>query len=62
MKDRALEIALALDTDLEKRNQLREYLQHVILRELFELDILEQLLFHGGTALRLIHGLERHPG
>ncbi len=59
MKDRALEIANSANTDLEKRNQLREYLQHVILRELFDLDILEKLIFHGGTALRLIHGLER---
>lgn len=59
MKERALQIADAVDTDLEKRNQLREYLQHVILRELFDLDILEKLVFHGGTALRLIHGLER---
>ena len=59
MKDRALEIAKSANTDLEKRNQLREYLQHVILRELFELDLLEELVFHGGTALRLIHGLER---
>ena len=59
MKDRALKIADSVDTDLEKRNELREYLQHVILRELFDLDVLEVLIFHGGTALRLIHGLER---
>ena len=59
MKDRAVEIARSANTDLEKRNQLREYLQHVILRELFDLGILEKLVFHGGTALRLIHGLER---
>ncbi len=59
MKDQALEIARSVESDLEKQNQLREYLQHVILRELFDLDVLEQLVFHGGTALRLIHGLER---
>ena len=59
MKDQALEIAKSVDSDLEKRNMLREYLQHVILRELFDLDVLEELIFHGGTALRLIHGLER---
>jgi hypothetical protein len=59
MKDRALSIADDQQTDLEKRNHLREYLQHVILRELFELESLEEVLFHGGTALRILHGLDR---
>jgi predicted nucleotidyltransferase component of viral defense system len=59
MKERALEIARSADTELEALNKAREYLQHVILRELFELDVLEDLVFHGGTALRFIHGLER---
>lgn len=59
MKDRALEIARSTDTELRARNRLREYLQHVILRELFDLDLLEDLVFHGGTALRILHGLER---
>ncbi|MBT6948101.1 MAG: hypothetical protein HN995_13025, partial [Candidatus Marinimicrobia bacterium] len=38
---------------------LREYLQHVILRALFEQKDLPNLIFHGGTALRIIHGLNR---
>ena len=38
---------------------LREYLQHVILRALFEQKDLPNLILHGGTALRIIHGLNR---
>jgi len=59
MKDRALSIADEQQTDLAKRNHLREYLQHVILRELFELECLDEVLFHGGTALRILHRLDR---
>lgn len=59
MKDRALEIARSADTELEALNKVREYLQHVIMRELFERDTLEKLVFHGGTALRFIHDFER---
>ena len=39
--------------------KLREYLQHVILRLLFEQKDLPNWVFHGGTALRIIHGLNR---
>lgn len=59
MKEQALSLADEQETDLATRNHLREYLQHVILRELFELDALEALVFHGGTALRLLHDLDR---
>jgi predicted nucleotidyltransferase component of viral defense system len=59
MKDRALSIARDEKTELRKKNVLREYLRHVILRELFDLEVLEKLVFHGGTALRILHGLER---
>lgn len=59
MKDRALAMVEPQRPELENLNRLREYLQHVILRELFELDVLEKVIFHGGTALRLLHGLER---
>ena len=59
MKDQALQIAAAAPDDRTARNQLREYLQHVILRALFERDGLEHLVFHGGTALRIVHGLPR---
>ncbi len=59
MKDQAIEIAKRETTDQDKRNRLREFLQHVLLRQLFERDLLDQLVFHGGTALRIVHGLPR---
>lgn len=59
MKDQALEIARTELTDQAKKNRLREYLQHVLLRQLFERNLLERLVFHGGTALRVVHGLAR---
>lgn len=59
MKDQALEIAQNELTDQAKTNRLREYLQHVLLRQLFERDLLDGLVFHGGTALRVVHGLAR---
>ncbi|MFQ5930726.1 MAG: nucleotidyl transferase AbiEii/AbiGii toxin family protein [Acidobacteriota bacterium] len=59
MKDQAIEVAKTETTDHARRNRLREYLQHALLRQLFERDLLEDLIFHGGTALRVIHGLAR---
>ena len=59
MKDKALQIARQADTDHLKLNQLREYLQQVILREMFELGWLPELVFHGGTALRMLYNLRR---
>ncbi|MBU0712747.1 nucleotidyl transferase AbiEii/AbiGii toxin family protein [bacterium] len=43
----------------QARLLLREYLQHVILRQLFEMKLLQELVFQGGTALRIIYGLNR---
>jgi len=59
MKDQALFIAQSATDNRSGINNLREYLQHVILRELFELNLHRQLIFHGGTALRIIHKLNR---
>ena len=59
MKEKALEIAAQADTEHLRLNRLREYLQQVILREMFELDWLAELVFHGGTALRMLYGLRR---
>lgn len=42
------------------RLQLREYLQHLVLRQLFEMKQLSRWIFQGGTALRIIHGLNRY--
>ncbi len=59
MKEQALSIVKAETSDQAKRNQLREYSQDVFLRTLFEENLLHKLVFHGGTALRIIHGLAR---
>jgi len=59
MRDQAVQIAAAAPDDRSARNQLREYLQHVVLRALFARDVLQDLVFHGGTALRIVHGLPR---
>ena len=59
MRDKALQIARQADADQLRLNQLREYLQQVILREMFELDWLPELVFHEGTALRMLHELRR---
>lgn len=59
MKDRALSIAGNVKNPRQSLNKLREYLQHVILRELFEQNSLNNLVFHGGTALRILFDLRR---
>lgn len=59
MKEQALAIAREESNRRDATNRLREYLQHLLLRELFEKNILEQLVFHGGTALRILHNLQR---
>lgn len=40
-------------------NIIREYFQHVFLSELYRLPAAENLLFKGGTALRVIYGSPR---
>ena len=59
MKDQAFEIIRGEATDLSRRHRLREYLQHVLLRQLFEMELLGNWIFHGGTALRILHELAR---
>lgn len=59
MKDQAVAIAKSKTDIREAKNELREYLQHVILRKMFELNMNRDLVFHGGTALRIIHSLGR---
>ena len=59
MREQALQVVESEATDRAKRNRLREYLQHVVLRELFEQKLLGKLVFHGGTALRITHDLAR---
>ena len=59
MKSEAIRIAHEAHSPTVASLQLREYLQHVILRVLFEQKDLHHLIFHGGTALRIIHRLNR---
>lgn len=59
MKERALSIVKQEKNPQLSLNKLREYLQHVILRELFEQGILDNIVFHGGTALRILFDLRR---
>jgi len=59
MKDEALRIARDENNPKQAKNRLREYLQHVILRQLFEQGLTDRLIFHGGTALRIVYGLRR---
>lgn len=59
MKDQAISIAKSTHDPRKAKNELREYVQHLILRKMFELNINRNLVFYGGTALRIIHGLER---
>ncbi len=40
-------------------NVVREYFQHVFLSKLYVLPESEQLLFKGGTALRIVYGSPR---
>ncbi len=59
MKDQALQIVQEQGNELDKLNYLREYLQHLLLREMFDCGFLQKLIYHGGTALRMIYDLPR---
>ncbi|MFW6129660.1 MAG: nucleotidyl transferase AbiEii/AbiGii toxin family protein [Atribacterota bacterium] len=59
MKDQALQIVREVEKDINKLNYLRDYLQHVILREMFEQDWLQELVYHGGTALSMVYDFPR---
>ncbi|HPC36871.1 MAG TPA: nucleotidyl transferase AbiEii/AbiGii toxin family protein [Candidatus Marinimicrobia bacterium] len=59
MKSQARTIIQDAATPHQAQLLLREYLQHLILRQLFEQKILQKWIFHGGTALRMIYGANR---
>ncbi len=59
MKDKAVSVASEGRNQGDSYNRLREYLQHVVLRALFEQNALKGIVFHGGTALRIIYDLGR---
>ncbi len=59
MKDHLLSLASG-ERDLRARmNLVEEYLQAYILRSFMEAGAFASLAFHGGTALRFLHGLRR---
>jgi len=59
MKEQIKSILENSHNSRQARLLLREYLQHVILRQLFEMKLLQGWVFQGGTALRIIYGLNR---
>ncbi|NOZ74867.1 MAG: nucleotidyl transferase AbiEii/AbiGii toxin family protein, partial [FCB group bacterium] len=59
MKSQALSIVKEATSPHQAYLKLREFLQHVILRILFEQKVLLDWVFHGGTALRIVYDLNR---
>lgn len=59
MKDTILERAGRGSSGIEKLNFLREELHHLILQEIDRKGGFNDLCFQGGTALRLLFGLDR---
>lgn len=48
------------ETDEQKRNALREFLQILILKILFDSKAFNKIAFVGGTALRILHKIRRY--
>lgn len=59
MKEEALALAKESRDPAHRLNVLREYLQVLALRSLHESEAFASVVFVGGTALRLLHGLPR---
>jgi len=59
MKDHLLNLAQGISNEGLRLNLVREYLQAHTLRSIQLADGFASLAFHGGTALRFIHGLRR---
>lgn len=60
MKEQAKDIVLRAESRDQAYHRLRDYLHHVILRALFEEKALQSWVFHGGTALRILHRFRRY--
>ncbi|MCK4948034.1 MAG: nucleotidyl transferase AbiEii/AbiGii toxin family protein, partial [Candidatus Aureabacteria bacterium] len=43
----------------DKVNRVREFLQIIVLKALYEKDYFRKVAFTGGTALRVLYGLRR---
>lgn len=59
MQDQLIALARQGREPLERLNRLREQLHHLILQEADRCGAFQQLCFVGGTALRILHGLDR---
>lgn len=59
MKDHIKEIIDANLSCEENKNRIREYIQKYLLYILFKKKIYKELVFTGGTALRIIHKIKR---
>lgn len=59
MKDNLIQIARKGKTAVEQMNLLRNELQHLILQEVDRKLGFEKIAFLGGTALRILYGLDR---
>ncbi len=59
MKDKILEHTRQGKTSEHKLNRLREALHHMILQEADRKQAFNQICFLGGTALRIVYGLDR---
>jgi len=59
VREQALAIVREVTDPDQALNQLREYLQTLILRSFHESEAFRPLAFVGGTALRFLHGLPR---
>ncbi len=60
MKEQARDIVRQAESRNQAYNQLGDYLHHIILRALFEEKVLQAWVFHGGTALRILHRFRRY--
>jgi len=59
MRDLLVAIVHQAGSKEQKFNFLREFLQILVLKTLFDRNLLTPLAFVGGTALRILHGLKR---
>ena len=60
MKDDLFSLIQSTKSPIEARNQVREYLQALILQSLQRAGAMTMLAFHGGTALRFLYSLPRY--
>lgn len=60
MKDDLFRLIQSTKSPIEARNQVREYLQALILQSLQRAGAMTMLAFHGGTALRFLYSLPRY--